>query len=112
MEDYPQLTDALSRVLTRLREQASLSKRRLSQLSGIDRVYILQVEQGKYRPTVNFIFLLAEALGIPASTLLSLVESEIRTIRAAEQAEINQNNAHDNLACAQRTCKHAQPDIP
>ncbi len=24
--------------------------------SGIDRVYLLQVEQGKYRPTLNFIF--------------------------------------------------------
>lgn len=76
MEDFPFLTPAISNVLTRLREDAGLSKRKLAQLSGIDRVYILQVEQGKFRPTVNFMFLLARGLGIAPSTLFALIAAE------------------------------------
>lgn len=76
MEDFPYLTEAISTVLTKLRVAAGLSKRKLAQLSGIDRVYILQVEQGKYRPTVNFMFLLAQALGISPAALFTLVEQE------------------------------------
>lgn len=80
MEDYPFLTLAISNVIKNLREDASLSKRKLSQISGIDRVYILQIEQGKYRPTVNFLFLLARALGLPASEVVALVEKEIKRL--------------------------------
>ena len=76
MEDYPQLTEAISRVITRLREDAGLSKRRLAMISHLDRVYLLQVEQGKYRPTLNFIFWLAQALGISAGELVTLIEQE------------------------------------
>lgn len=86
MQDYPFLVESVSRVLTRLREDAGLSKRKLAMLSQIDRVYLLQVEQGKYRPTLNFIFLLARALGIPASELVLLIEQEQRKFcRKAEQ---------------------------
>ena len=76
MEDYPQLTEAVSCVITRLREDAGLSKRRLAMISHLDRVYLLQVEQGKYRPTLNFIFWLAQALGISAGELVTLSEHE------------------------------------
>lgn len=81
MEDYPFLTAAIANVITRLREDAGLSKRKLSQISGIDRVYILQIEQGKYRPTVNFMFLMAKGLGIPAAELFSLVEKELVSLQ-------------------------------
>lgn len=80
MKDYPYLTTAISNVLGRVRENSGLSKRKLAMLSGIDRVYLLQVEQGKYRPTLNFMFLLAEALGIPATELVNLVEQEQREL--------------------------------
>ena len=83
MEDYPYLTEAISHTLTRLREDAGLSKRKLAQLSGIDRVYILQIEQGKYRPTVNFMFLVARAMGISPAALFTLVEKEQK--RLAEE---------------------------
>lgn len=76
MEDYPFLVEAISSVLERLRTDAGLSKRKLAMLSGIDRVYLLQVEQGKYRPTVNFMFLLARGLGIGISELMRAIERE------------------------------------
>lgn len=80
MEDFPHLTEAVSRVLMRLREDAGLSKRRLAMISNLDRVYLLQVEQGKYRPTLNFIFLLAQAFGMPAGELVTLIEEEQRRL--------------------------------
>ena len=76
MDDFPQLAEAVSCVITRLRVDAGLSKRRLAMISHLDRVYLLQVEQGKYRPTLNFIFWLAQALGISAGELVTLIEQE------------------------------------
>lgn len=76
MEDYPFLTEAISRVLERLRTDAGFSKRKLALVSGIDRVYLLQVEQGKYRPTINFMFLLARGLGMSVTELINCIEEE------------------------------------
>lgn len=87
MEDFPHLTEAISRVLTRLREDAGLSKRRLAMISNLDRVYLLQVEQGKYRPTLNFIFLLARALGMPAGELVARIEQEQKRLFEAGKEE-------------------------
>lgn len=76
MDDYPKLTEATARVLTRLREDAGLSKRKLAGLTGIDRVYLLQLEQRKYRPTLNAVFLLAQSLGLPPGRLVDMIEIE------------------------------------
>ncbi|MBD5608487.1 MAG: helix-turn-helix transcriptional regulator [Desulfovibrio sp.] len=85
MEDYPFLVEAVARTLEKLRVDAGLSKRKLAMLSGIDRVYLLQVEQGKYRPTINFLFLLARALGMSATDLLNQIEIEQRALCAEDQ---------------------------
>ena len=87
MEDYPQLTEAVSCVITRLRENAGLSKRRLAMISHLDRVYLLQVEQGKYRPTLNFIFWLAQALGISAGELVTLIEQEQERLQKSSEGQ-------------------------
>lgn len=87
MEDYPQLAEAVSRILTRLREDADLSKRRLAILSHLDRVYLLQVEQGKYRPTLNFIFWLAQALGLSPGELVKLIEQEQQRLHKIAKAK-------------------------
>ena len=76
MDDYPKLTEATAAVLTRLREDAGLSKRKLASLTSIDRVYLLQLEQKKYRPTLNAVFLLAQALGLPPGRLVDMIEAE------------------------------------
>ena len=66
MEDHPKLTEATARVLTSLREDAGLSKRKLATLTGIDRVYLLQLEQKKYRPTLNAVFFAGSGAGAAA----------------------------------------------
>ena len=80
MEDYPFLMEAISNVLERLRTDAGFSKRKLATISGIDRVYLLQVEQGKYRPTINFMFLLAKGLGISVTELGTHIEEEQKAL--------------------------------
>lgn len=85
MKDYPLLIEAVSRILKRVREEAGLSKRKLAELSEIDRVYLLQIEQGKYRPTLNSIFLLAKALGMPASKFVALIEQEQHILSLEER---------------------------
>ena len=80
MEDYPKLTEAVANVLTQLREDAGLSKRKLALLTTIDRVYLLQIEQRKYRPTLNAIFLLAQAFGISPSYLVTLIDRECQRL--------------------------------
>ena len=76
MDEYPRLTEATARVLTRLREDAGLSKRKLASLTGIDRVYLLQLEQQKYRLTLNAAFLIAQAFGLPPGRLVDMIETE------------------------------------
>lgn len=80
MEDYPFLMEAISNVLERLRTDAGFSKRKLATISGIDRVYLLQVEQGKYKPTINFMFLLAKGLGISVTELVTHIEEEQKAL--------------------------------
>lgn len=88
MENYPHLSNAVSVVLQRLREDAGLSKRALAIRSNIDRVYLLQVEQGKYRPTLNFIFHLAKGLGISAGKLVTLIEEEQKNMDKEEKQKL------------------------
>lgn len=85
MEDYPFLMQAIANVLTRLRTDAGFSKRKLATICGIDRVYLLQVEQGKYRPTINFMFLLAKGLGITVTELINCIEEEQKAICQKQQ---------------------------
>ena len=101
MEDHPKLTEATARVLTSLREDAGLSKRKLATLTGIDRVYLLQLEQKKYRPTLNAVFLLAQALGLPPGRLVDMIEAE-RLRLLDDEAEADTREAQDAPATLSR----------
>ena len=81
MEDYPYLNEAVSRVLTRRREALSLSKRKLAELAQLERVYIIQLERGDKRPTLNAIFYLCDALQITRQEFMAEVEAELERLR-------------------------------
>ena len=89
MDDYPYLVAATSRVITRLREDAGLSKRKFAELASIDRSYLVQIEQGKYRPTLNSIFHMAGALGMSAAELVHQIEKEQLAIQQSIHADNN-----------------------
>lgn len=80
MQDYDYLMEATINVIKRLRKTKSLSQQKLADFAGIDRLYVLQLEQGRFRPTLNSIFFLARGLGLPPQTLVELIEEERSTL--------------------------------
>jgi len=57
--------------LRRLRGQRSLSLERLSQLSGVSRAMLGQIELGQSAPTINVLWKIASALSVPFSALIT-----------------------------------------
>lgn len=76
MKDYPKLNQAIANVLKARREELNLSKRKLSELACLERVYLIQLEKGEKRPTVNAIFYISEALGMKPSEMMKRIEEE------------------------------------
>ena len=81
MQDYPGLKDALARTLRKLREDRNLSKRQMAQKALLERVYLIQLEKGQKRPSVNALFHIARALEIRPSQMLAMIEDELGKIR-------------------------------
>jgi transcriptional regulator with XRE-family HTH domain len=69
-EPPPDPTAALGANLRRLRLGRRLSLEGLSRASGVSRAMLSQVELGKSAPTINLLWKIARALGVPFSSLL------------------------------------------
>lgn len=57
-------------LIRRLRTDAGLSIREIAEQAGVDPGYLSRVERGQGDPTARWIAAIAEALGVPASTLV------------------------------------------
>lgn len=55
-----------------LRKEKGLSQEGLSNLAGIDRSYMGQIERGEINLTITKMYQIADALGITVSTLLTV----------------------------------------
>lgn len=60
----------LGQNLKRLRTRQGHSLERLARLSGVSRAMLSQIETGKSAPTINLLWKIATALGVPFATLL------------------------------------------
>lgn len=89
MENFPYLNEAMSQVIVRLRKKAGYSQQKLAEISSITRVYLLQLEQGKFRPTLNSIFFLAKGLDIPPEQFVEQIEKERKKIEKAAKTAAN-----------------------
>lgn len=56
--------------IAQLRKEKGLSQERLSELTGLDRVAIGYIEQGRRHPTVSTLFKIANGLGIKLQDLV------------------------------------------
>ena len=56
--------------LRRLRTRQGHSLERLAKLSGVSRAMLSQIETGKSAPTINLLWKISTALGVPFATLL------------------------------------------
>jgi transcriptional regulator with XRE-family HTH domain len=84
MEEYPNLSEALARVLRRKREGLEMSKLRMSELIHMERAYITALERGAKRPTLNAIFYICDALGLRRQEFLAEVEAEMEILDGRE----------------------------
>ena len=75
------LGESLGAEITRLRLAKGLSQVKFAELLGYDERYIRQLERGSKSPTLRTLTHLAEAFGIPVSTLLKKAERRL-TVRS------------------------------
>ncbi len=67
--------------LRQARLEANLTQEQLAFEAELDRTYISHLENGHKSPTVEVLFRIAAALGIPASEILARVERSQRPKR-------------------------------
>jgi transcriptional regulator with XRE-family HTH domain len=82
------LTPVVGGNLRRLRGQRGLSLEKLSKLSGVSRAMLGQIELGQSAPTINVLWKISSALGVPFSALISArTEGGLHVLRA-DQAKL------------------------
>jgi transcriptional regulator with XRE-family HTH domain len=82
------LTPVVGANLRRLRNQRGLSLERLSQVSGVSRAMLGQIELGQSAPTINVLWKISSALGVPFSALITARGSPGPHVLRAEQAKL------------------------
>lgn len=68
-------------VLRELRLQQGLTQDQLAELVGTERSHVSAIERAEKGPAFATVFLFAEALKIPASELIALVEQRLSSHR-------------------------------
>jgi transcriptional regulator with XRE-family HTH domain len=82
------LTPVVGANLRRLRRQQGLSLEKLSRASNVSRAMLGQVELGQSTPTINVLWKIARALGVPFSALISNRAAGRTTVLPAERAKV------------------------
>lgn len=77
----------LGKELKKARETAGLSQEKLAFEAEIDRSYVSLLENDKKSPTLDTLFRIADAIGIPASELISRVEKTRRSKSTAKSVK-------------------------
>src|SRR6266540_2630709 len=79
------LTPVVGSNLRRLRTQHGLSLERLAKASGVSRAMLGQIELGQSTPTINVLWKISSALGVPFSALISARSSgSVHVLRGQE----------------------------
>src|SRR5690606_33953933 len=83
-----QLGARIARALRREREAAGLSASELSRRAGVSKATVSQLENGTGNPSVETLWALGDALGIPFSALVDEAAAAPTLIRADEIAGV------------------------
>lgn len=80
--------------LKRLREEQNLSQGQLAEKAGVSKVVVSQIEKGDSNPTINTIWKLTGALGLPYTALMEPGESSTELIRKCDITELTEDKYH------------------
>jgi transcriptional regulator with XRE-family HTH domain len=83
-----ELAALVGRNLRRLRTRRGHSLERLAKLSGVSRAMLSQIETGKSAPTINLLWKVSTALGVPFATLMNGQETRGTTFLPRDKAKI------------------------
>ncbi len=82
------LTPAVGANLRRFRADLGLTLEKLASLSGVSRAMLSQIELEQSTPTINVLWKIARALGVPFSALISQPNFSAVTVLPAARARI------------------------
>jgi len=74
--------------LRRLRKAQGLSLERLAELSGVSRAMLGQIETAKSVPTVSLLWRVADALGVPVTTLVTTEGEQAAIVLSRSRASV------------------------
>lgn len=87
-DDTADLAPVVGANLRRLRTRRGLSLERLSQLSGVSRAMLGQIELGQSAPTINVLWKIARALEVTFSALISTRSQSGALILRSSEAKV------------------------
>lgn len=85
--------------LKTLRLERNLSLGQLSELSGVSKVMLSQIEKGDTNPTINTIWKIANGLKVPYTALLEQQEDDTTIVKKSEIAIQTGDNKHYRIFC-------------
>lgn len=81
---FMELSKVIARNLKNLRNERNLSLGQLSEVSGISKGMLSDMEKGNSNPTINTIWKIANGLKVPYTKLIDGVDSEATIVRKTE----------------------------
>lgn len=81
------LSSIIAANLKNLRTERNLSLGQLSDLSGVSKVMLSQIEKGESNPTINTIWKIANGLKVPYTKLIDEVKSDTVIVRKSDCIE-------------------------
>ena len=76
MREFPCLSEAIGHVIEIYRKNSRMTKTALADFSSLERRYLLEIERGTKKPTVNAVYSICEALNVSPVDFFAMVEEE------------------------------------
>jgi len=92
--------------LKRLRNERNLSLGQLSELSGVSKVMLSQIEKGETNPTINTIWKIAAGLNVPYTSLLEQQEKNAFVLKKKDTVSQLSDDGHYRLNCYYTNTPH------
>lgn len=101
-----EISNILAENLKNLRQERNLSLGQLSELCGISKVQLSQIERGDTNPTINTIWKIAKGLNISYTKLLEQNRDEITVVHKEDAISQNGDDEHYRIFCYYENTPH------